>query len=282
MPVKSTYRHYNVSDSSKKTYTVDTFYGVDYTRTQLNTADNHAVEISNIIYKDKINQKRKGWQQIAQIIPLHYYVEEIKGVATEKTNTTEVNGVWTFIGGDRKKYIIAHIGKLLYKIEGFGEGKSFLDSKYSLITTTKSFNGKDYEMSLELENAKSEAFYGQNRLYILGGNKYYVLRVEDNKLSLNEVEDDEETYIPTTTVGITYKDSAVEMAAPLDDVNLMTQWRKNKLVSGTYVDDGVSLRTTQYWDFQLDSSVSCKKPTDINDISITIKTIKTGGDVNGN
>ena len=60
----------------------------------------------------------------------------------------------------------------------------------------------------------------------------------------------------------------------LDDVNMMSQWRRNKLVSGTYVDDGVSLRTTRFTDYQLDTSIKPKKPTDINNIEITISSLK--------
>jgi hypothetical protein len=272
MPIKSTYRHYNPNNSNKRTFEVNTFKGVDYTPAQLNVADHHAVDISNIIYQDKVNQKRKGWQQIAQVVPTTYYVKNSDGTYTQKVNPTNVNAVWKFIGENNTEIVIAHIGKLLFKVEGFGKDKTFLDSKFEAITTKVD----NKNVALELENRKSEAFYGHHRLYILGGNKYYVLKHSDGVLSLSEVEDDEETYIPTTTVGITYKDSAVDLAAPLDDVNLLTQWRKNKLVSGTYVDDGVSLRTTQYWDFSLDTTVYPKNETDINNIVINIQSLKEG------
>ena len=91
---------------------------------------------------------------------------------------------------------------------------------------------------------------------------------------MKEVEDDEDTYIPVTTIGITEADSAVNEQQILDDVNMMSQWRRNKLVSGTYVDDGVSLRTTRFTDYQLDTSIKPKKETDINNIEITISSLK--------
>ena len=157
----------------------------------------------------------------------------------------------------------------------FGKDKSFLDVKVVPLLETETTGGIDYKVAnLELNDSPSQAFYGSKRLYILGGNKYFVLRVNNYDFELRAVEDDSETYIPTTTIGITYKDSAVDMAAPLDDVNMMTQWRKNKLVSGTYVDDGVSLRTTRFWDYELDSSVHPKNKKDVNDIQITVNSLK--------
>ena len=125
-----------------------------------------------------------------------------------------------------------------------------------------------------LEDYKSFAQVGYGRLFIFGGNKLFVLKVYNGQYTLKEVEDDEDTYIPVTTIGITEADSAVNEQQILDDVNMMSQWRRNKLVSGTYVDDGVSLRTTRFTDYQLDTSIKPKKETDINNIEITISSLK--------
>jgi hypothetical protein len=54
----------------------------------------------------------------------------------------------------------------------------------------------------------------------------------------------------------------------------MTQYRKNKLISGTYLDDGVALRTTRFWDYELDTSCIPKNQTDINNITINIKELR--------
>ena len=292
MPRQNTYRHYdlNTGKNWKKNLNVKQFYGVDYNKAQLNVADNHAVDIQNIIYKDKVNQKRNGWQKISQMVAVNYYVRE-NGVidTTRRTNTVSFNGVWRFLDRYNQEHVIAHIGRLLFAVHGLGKGKTFFDCRFTLLASLTTQNGVTYNITKELNDAKSQAFYANERLYILGGNKYYVLKVlassGGSSYELNEVEDDLDTYVPTTTIGIVAKDSiksdktvesSLSYATSLDDVNLLTQFRKNKLVTGTYVDDGVSLRTTRFWDYELDSSVHGKRATDINDITITISSLKEG------
>lgn len=273
MPRNSKFRPYNLTSNNQRSFNVNQYKGVDYSTVKLNVDDEHAIDILNIIYKDNVNQKRNGWEQIAKATPVKYYVYEA-GTFVEKTNTTSINAVWTFVGSDNKKYTVAHIGRLLFQVINFGLGKTFIGAKLVPIITETTVGDKTYNVALELNDSPSQAFYGANRLYILGGNKYYVLKDGAKGLEYAEVEDNEETYIPTTTVAITYKDSAVNLAAPLDDVNMLTQYRKNKLVSGTYVDDGVSLRTTRFWDYELDTTVHPKTKKDINNIKITINTLK--------
>ena len=278
MPVKSTYRHYNLNEPTKRTFEVNQFKGVDYTPGQLNIDDYHAVEISNIVYKDKVNQKRNGWEQVGKVGNLSYYYENKEsGIITERKNSTNINGVWVFkLNG--KDCCIAHVGKILYIVTGFGKNKSFLESKFTPLTYKVTRNGHDYNnvVSIELNDARSSAFYGSKRLYILDGKNYLVLNLEKNILSY--VEDNEETYIPTTTVGITYKESSVNNLAPLDDVNLLTQYRKNKLISGTFIPSETTPVAPLLWDYELDTSVNPKRPQDINNISISIQSLNGESD----
>lgn len=277
MPRRSLYEHYTLNKKSLPTEhvtEVNDFRGVDYNKSQLKVSNNHAVDILNIIRKDKVNQKRKGWSQIFKVEPVTYYIKNEDGTRTLKTNGTNFNAIWTFIAENNKQYVIAHIGNILFEVENIGKNYTFLDATFNAITYTETDSSVVYHIAKELNDMKTNAFANNGRLYILGGNKYYVLKVVNNVLVLNEVENDEDTYIPTTVIGITEKDASVSGRTPLDDVNLLTEWRKNKLVTGAYVDDGVSLRTTRYPDFELDSGVRCKNPTDINNIKIEISSLR--------
>lgn len=259
----------------RRILSIDKFLGVDYNPAQLQVASNHATDILNFIYKDRVNQKRRGWEQLAKIPDDYtYYVRNDDGTFTQKTNTPHFNGFFHLVGEDNLIYYVAHIGKLLYQVTGIGKDKSFLDIEFKPLVDNVYVSPNTYNVALELEDYKSSAFVGDKRLYILGGNKYYVLKVNSGVFELAEVEDHEETYIPVTTIGITYKDSPVSGITALDDVNMMTQWRRNKLVSGTYIDDGVTLRTTRFWDYELDTNVQCKKPTDINNIVVKISSLR--------
>ena len=280
MPRNTTYRHYDLKFAKgyKKTLTVNKFMGVDYGLAQLQVADYHAVDLQNIIFKDRVNQKRHGWQQLAKMSNTTYYVEKEDGTYEQRNNTYNFNGIWSFVGEDNQVYVVAHIGKLLYKITGIGKDMNFLNCNIELIATSKVYNGVIINVAKELEDYKSQAFYGNKRLYILGGNKYYVLRGLNSNLTLKEVEDDENTYIPVTTIGIVAAnslssgESSLGHATSLDDVNLMTQYRKNKLVTGMPIASEV--KKTRYNDYELDTCINPKKNTDINNIKVTINSLK--------
>lgn len=273
---KTTYSHYDLGNYNKKLQTlkIDKFLGVDFNPAQLQVANNHAVDMQNILYKNKVNQKRNGWEQLALIEPTTYHIVDDEGNYVEKTNTTSFNAFWEFEDQDGATHCIAHIGKLLYKVTRIGKGVTFLDFNLEPLLEDRVVGQNTYHFGIELEDYKSFARAGYGRLFIFGGNKLFVLKVFNGNYTLVEVEDDEDTYVPVTTIGITEADSAVNEREVLDDVNLMTQWRRNKLVSGTYVDDGVSLRTTRFTDYQLDTSILPKKPTDINNITIKISSLK--------
>ncbi len=146
-----------------------------------------------------------------------------------------------------------------------GKNFSFLDALFVKISNT------------ELMDYRSRMFVSGKRLYILGGNKYYLLRINGNSYELVEVEDSPYTYIPVTTIGITYKDSPVSAREGLDDVNLMTQWRKNKCVSGTYIDTGTNVRTSRFWEFTLDTSVKPKTKANLNNMEVVISSLRKVG-----
>lgn len=280
MPRNTTYRHYDLKFAKgyKKTLTINKFMGVDYGLAQLQVADYHAVDLQNIIFKDRVNQKRHGWQQLAKMSNTTYYVEKEDGTYEQRNNTYNFNGIWSFVGEDNQVYVVAHIGKLLYKITGIGKDMNFLNCNIELVATNKVYNGVIINVAKELEDYKSQAFYGNKRLYILGGNKYYVLRGLNSNLTLKEVEDDENTYIPVTTIGIVAAnslssgESSLGHATSLDDVNLMTQYRKNKLVTGMPIASEV--KKTRYNDYELDTCINPKKNTDINNIKVTINSLK--------
>lgn len=276
MPRYTTFRPYELSkfDRKKQTLGITQFLGADFNPAQLQVATNHATDILNLIYKDRVNQKRNGWEQLYKVSPFVYYIENSDGTMTMKTNGTSFNGIWEFIGEDNIKHTIAHIGNLLFIVNNLDNKHTFLDIKMSALCKQVVVGGQVRNVALELLDHKSQAFIGDKRLYILGGNKFYVIKANTNIITMAEVEDDEDTYIPTTTIGITYADSKVTGQSALDDVNMMTQYRKNKLVSGTYYDDGVSLRTTRFWDFQLDTNIKPKVKTDINNIKIKINSLK--------
>jgi len=273
MPSKTTFKHYDLSFHKQQRLTISNFLGVDYNPAQLQVAVNHATDMENMVYENRVTQKRRGYEQLAKIKKEPYYVETENGYE-QKLNEPHFNGFWAFIGGDGAEHCVAHIGKLLYIVTGLGKNKSFLDCRFTPILKEVEVGQNTYKVAIELEDFKSMAFHGYRCLFIVGGNALYILRINGNQYTLKAVEDSDETYIPITTIGITDADSAVNERQALDDVNMMTQYRKNKLVTGTYMDDGVNLRTTRFWDYSLDTSIKPKKSTDINNVRVRINSLK--------
>ena len=243
---KNFYYPYNLTVNRQKRHqlSIGAFKGVDYNPSQLAVSNEHAVEIENIVYRDRILQKRLPFEQLAKL-------------------TEKLNGFWRY----NDTYFIAHIGTNLYAVKGLGKTKTYHDFEI-----VGQINDSD---EITLNNEKSNAFYSKKALYILDGKKFYVLKTTTiGELELRLVEDDEETYIPTTTIGITYTNfnEKGNNASPLDDVNLVTEWRKNKLVSGLYKDENIE-KIEPYWNYELDSCVNAKNEIDLNDIEITISYI---------
>jgi len=260
---------------------VTSFSGMDVSNQRFQVSQSRAIDLNNFIYKEGIIQKREGIEEILHIEPTYYRAISIDEGEPEdastyvltsdlRINDTNINGIWSVTGEDNKLHIIAHIGKLLYEI--FDIDKETISIKpITTSSNTTTYNGHVYVYAYEFENYKSSAFVGSKRLYFLGGNKFMCIKFEKDNLGntirkLYPVEDDEDTYIPTTTTSISYKHSAVSNQASLDDVNLLTQWRKNELISGTLKDEDEKTQTA-YYDYTLDAPLICKSGDDMYELS---------------
>lgn len=228
----STYKHYNLSlpRDYKKTFNVASFLGADFQRSQLNVADYHAVDMKNIIWRDKVLQKRQGYIQLGSM------------------PEGNVNGIYQFVAGDGNEHIIFHIGIHLYELTGVEKNSTYIDFNYTKLTTYDTENTD----GTKIANHSSQGFVHKNKLYILDGNRFSVLYYGSNGWVIEDVE--ESAYIPTTTINIPYTDGSTAGSAPLDDVNLLTMWRKNTMISGTYT--GENKRTTDFWEYPLDTYIT--------------------------
>jgi hypothetical protein len=270
MSVKNFYSHPNFS-VKQKIYSITDFRGVNYDTVENKVNPQNAVDISNYIRRDGVNQKRYGVEEIIACYPVKYHILK-NGNYISKTNPVKVNGVWTFIAEDGKEHTVAHIGNILFEILNLDENAE-VGQVQLFPLTQKIIEEEIVYLTLELENEKSNAFVGANRLYILGGNDFFLLRfLSDNQFILESLRESKEVFIPTTTIGITYKDSIVSGRSPLDDTNMLTQWRKNKLVSGVGVSEE-EIRTTRFYEYELDTSVKPMSDNDLNELTIVIESL---------
>ena len=199
---KSKYIYSNKIASKRniQSLSVDNLMGVDYSSSMLNIQDNHAYDIKNFLKKNGTLQKRPPVEQVG-----------IKGL----------NGVWE-CNYNGQKYVIAHKDSNLYLVNNIDEYDNFANN-YTLIEGTGT-----------IENQKSWGVFTNDRLYILCGSYVVVKFVKNNgvvSLTHYNVYNDVDTYVPTTTIGIT-KLGENELSVnrtSLDNINLMTNYVKNSL-----------------------------------------------------
>ena len=252
----------------RHTYTVSYNKGLDKTSLPFEASPARALDELNYVYRDGKVQKRFGITQLLKQGGVDYVPN---GSALYETNTTEFNGIWRFLAEDGEYHTIVHLGKLLFELGADDStGEPALRLLYiSLVNPSNSNTSKP--KCYELENFKSTAFIGNKSLYILGGKQFLRLRFyiqsSSTVTSLTPVFDDADTYVPTTSVSITYLGAKASGRASLDQVNLMTQWRKNLLLSGV----GKSETDTSFgYTYQLDDRIVGRITQDLSGIRVKI------------
>lgn len=276
---KSAFRHYSLNQANRHQVEIKSFLGVDYSTQKFLVADGHAIDLKNYIYKDGVIQKRNGIEQIILIRDFSYIPADfdnqtsplVKEIHSNEENKA-INGMWKFEAEDGKEHIVAHIGKLMYEIKNIDN--DFIEAN-PITTGQANVDGEIHYLAYEFEDYKSFAVVGGKKLWFLGGNKYMCLRfISDNeiisKTMFFALEDSDHTPIPTTTISITYKNSIVNRRMGLDNINLLTMWRKNKLISGTSKAEDEKTKTT-FFEYTLDAPLIVKNRKDMANIEITIE-----------
>lgn len=192
----------NVPLKERKTLVLSDFKGVDFSSSPLNVQKNRASFARNFINENGVNKKRNGWKLVWNF-------------------GEQINGIFKY-SRENYKRIILYAGTSFYEID---------EEKNSTIILPKDANGNVLDES-HLVDERIQFFLNRERVYITGCGDYLVYGTWDNgeTYELRKVLDDEDTYIPTTTISIdddTVEDTA---RATLDDVNCLSSRRKNQLL----------------------------------------------------
>lgn len=232
----------NVAHRHVRTLTLDEFRGVDFTSSALDVDKRRAVSMKNLLPEAGRNVKRRGWVQ-------EYRVDG------------RVHGMWHFLRGDLDTLIV-HAGKLLYEY--------YEEDGVKKWRTVKGCT----ELLLDEDG---EAFLYNGRMYLTGHEAYLVYGSWDGgtTFELREVADGEDTYIPTTTIGINPEGSTDADGQPKDTrtswepVNRLSSKRKNRLM-------GCSEAVT-WW--RLDSAVDWYNQNQNCDVTVEVEVKKGYGSV---
>lgn len=250
---------------TKRSLTIEQFLGLDRANGRFGVSQNRATDEANYYYKDGVLQKREGYEEIVNAKPFTYKALSFlgeKGTDVKTASEFPFNGAWAFKDSSEKEHVVAHLGKFLFEL------KKYLDGTFDIAPILI-----DGEWAYEFEDYRSQAFIGNHCLWFLGGNQYVRVSYDGDRAEIVPVK--EIAYVPTTTDSITSADSAVAQRLNLDSVNMLTEWRKNRLLTGTVT--GSTVRTKKYYEYTLDSSVSPEKASDLAKIRVTMEYMKQGG-----
>lgn len=229
----------------RRQLTLDNFKGVDFSSSPLQVRSNRASEMRNFINEYGVNKKRHGWNEL-----LH--IRNSQGVEQP------INGIFQYVNGTHKETLV-HAGTHFYRIE-----KSNGKYTYTDITLSSTYAEAKVDLS-KLTSTRSQAFFNKGKCYIVGCGDFLVYGSWNGKsYELRKVADNEDTYIPTTTVSIDDDTNETDIRSTLEDINLLSSKRKNQLLGRKFKEGETALTWT------LDSG----KIDDGTDVFISLDTLE--------
>jgi hypothetical protein len=190
----------NISTKERRQFTLSEFRGVDFSKSPLHVAGNRATESINFIGENGQSKKRNGWVQLAKHLP------------KEGDIRPAINGIFPYKNGPIEEALI-HAGTKFYRVRKSDKA----DPEYECENVS-------VPSGVQITNTRSQAFASNGYLFIIGCGAY--LKYALDKKTLHKID----PYVPTTTIDINHNEMTEGVRKSHDLVNLLTGWRKNKLV----------------------------------------------------
>lgn len=273
------------------------FRGTDMTSPRFQVAEDRSIDSLNYLWKDGAVHKRHGLMPAFMFkdnirkyrmsyIPLKTQkavispIEEVDTSGLKYSLTLDVDsqpvcGIWFL-----KNFTIVHIGTALFYAYQNSDTLNLLCSKNTgIYTDTKTQTAETLYYSFTMPRWKCQAFESGGKLWILTGVFYYCIEPAGTSngaysaLKMTRVSMSDDTYVPTTTIGITAQGTGISGRASLESPNLLTQWRKNGCVSGIKASGSEDVNGTHYYTYSLDAPINPKDDdTDTGKIRVYINT----------
>ena len=260
-----------------QTTTIGNFNGVDLSSPTLQANTSRSVELLNFVKRQKFNQKRFGIHQVLSN----------DEVSVSNEQYSKIHGVWSFIDSTNTERVVAHVDDHFVLFTGLGSDKSYFNINQDYNTSwikdiwTTSNTGP-IPMIMEVgPEENSFGFASDGYLYVLGGGRYirFLYSGEINSIVAEDLKDNYySTYIPLTRNSVVPTGSLVEgLSQAYDDVNMLTQWKKNALITGTF---GATLsnnpfNSSGFTEYKLDSIVNPRHSEDLLNSRLKISYLQT-------
>lgn len=189
----------NIQTKDVKQFTIDRFDGVDFSSSPIQVSKSRGIDDTvNFWKKDGITQKRPGWKQIAAF------------------GSSQINGMYCY----EENYYLVYAGTTFYTLQLTTTGIGYIVSEVD----------DSYITPLNLKDRRVQFFKQDDRIFIVGAGDFLVWHKIGSPATwtLEEVFENDITYIPTTTISIDYDGYAgTTLQATLERPNLFTKWRYN-------------------------------------------------------
>lgn len=197
----------NLALKDRSNYTFNNFKGVDFSTSPYLVAKNRAISAQNLIYENGTVRKRTGWKSLCNL-------------------PGKVNGLFSF-ELENTNIVLAYAGTKFYLLK-WNEKRQKYD--YKDITQTSSYDVSKVDESRLVER-RIQLYVNKNKAYIIGCGDYLVFGKWGADFELRRVFNNEDTYIPTTTINIDNDEVNDDLSrVELDDVNILSSFRKNEFV----------------------------------------------------
>ena len=177
---------------------INSFKGVDYSSSAFNVSDNRAIDILNLIFKDNVIQKRKGFKHVLSL--------------TEKE---KIHNIIKFQDG----YVI-HCGTKLY----------VANESFEITTQVSNATLLDKKVTMLEKNNRLYVLSGIKYFYL--DNNFVVHNCEDNAYIPTTTIGIVNSYNPSGTTNVTDGNRT-----SLDKVNNLSNLVINELISGTRINE---------------------------------------------
>lgn len=247
----------SVIQKERQSLQLDDFKGVDFSSSPLKVQTNRATEMSNFINEYGVNKKRNGWNELIRI--KHNGVNQ------------KINGIYSF-QIDGEDIILVHAGKRFYKLNYNSTSK-----EYSAVDITSSSTYTNASVDItRLKDTRSQMFLADGKAYFIGCGDFLVYGKYSGSLQLRRVYNNEDTYIPTTSISIDNDAATTDTnRAVLDNVNVLTNKRKNQML-------GVSTANTTFTvdsgSIDADTTVNILLETLENNLPVEVNITNSGDD----
>ena len=197
---------------TRKKYELRNFKGFDFSSSPLNVKNFRAVKGKNFIFENGINKKRKGYEEVVRI--------EI--VKDNLTYYPKIDGIFEF-SLEGENFLICYAGKHFYKLDKNDSGYTYTDITFS------STNPDCLIKESDLREEKIFMFKQFNTVYFVGAGKFICFKKYEN-FELRLVENNESTYIPTTSINIRPDSEETITFDFYEERNILNVFRKNILI----------------------------------------------------